>query len=296
MTTMKLADIVIGDWDRRDLGDVDALAQSIATRGLLQPPAVTADGQLISGRRRLAALEKLGWTEIPVHVVSGLDEEVELLLAQHEADELHKSLTPSEAVARGKRIKGAIAKQAARQKRSGKSADGRAGGRGRQKPSRNLREGLAANGDAGNRHERETGARVAEAVAMKSKTYQKAEQIVDAATADPERFGDLAARMDATGKVDGPFKELQKRLNSEPDPEPAPERHPYSQLLVNWLQTISFETHGIEIERGGIEAMLQERGKWDWRHTVPEFLLPQMKDLISKLIRYRKAVQNALPE
>ena len=52
------------------MGDLVALAQSIEDVGLLHPIVITPDYRLIAGRRRLEAYKTLGWTEIPVHVVS----------------------------------------------------------------------------------------------------------------------------------------------------------------------------------------------------------------------------------
>jgi hypothetical protein len=46
---------------------------------------------------------------------------------------------------------------------------------------------------------------------MSGRSYDKAEAVVDAAEADPEKFGDLVEQMDETGKVDGAYKELQRR-------------------------------------------------------------------------------------
>ena len=58
----------INDSDRirRDYGDIDELAHSISTLGLLQPIVIKLDGTLIAGGRRLRAMKKLGWTDIPV--------------------------------------------------------------------------------------------------------------------------------------------------------------------------------------------------------------------------------------
>ncbi|MHB1425082.1 MAG: ParB N-terminal domain-containing protein [Gemmataceae bacterium] len=42
--------------------------------GLLHPIVVTTDHRLVAGRRRLAAAKELGWVDIPVHVVHGLDD------------------------------------------------------------------------------------------------------------------------------------------------------------------------------------------------------------------------------
>jgi hypothetical protein len=61
--------IKIGNRCRRELGDIDELARSIAGVGLLHPIPVRPDGLLIAGQRRLAACKKLGWHSVPVHVV-----------------------------------------------------------------------------------------------------------------------------------------------------------------------------------------------------------------------------------
>jgi ParB family chromosome partitioning protein len=54
---------------RRDLGEIEELAQNIAIVGLLHPIVVTADGRLVAGARRLAAVMLLGWKEIPVTIM-----------------------------------------------------------------------------------------------------------------------------------------------------------------------------------------------------------------------------------
>lgn len=65
MDTIKIADIKIGDRRREDLGDVEALAESIRKFGLLAPPVLTDDGELVAGQRRIEAMKRLGWTETP---------------------------------------------------------------------------------------------------------------------------------------------------------------------------------------------------------------------------------------
>ncbi len=52
----------------RPLGDVSALAESIAQNGLINPITVARDGTLISGLHRLEACKLLGWAEIPANV------------------------------------------------------------------------------------------------------------------------------------------------------------------------------------------------------------------------------------
>lgn len=65
MDTIRIADIRIGDRRREDLGDIEALARSIAEYGLLSPPVLTDDGTLVAGQRRVEAMKLLGWTETP---------------------------------------------------------------------------------------------------------------------------------------------------------------------------------------------------------------------------------------
>jgi ParB family transcriptional regulator, chromosome partitioning protein len=64
-----IAEIRIGKRIRKDMGDVQSLAESIEDLGLLHPVLVTPDGLLLSGERRLRAAKLLGWTEIPVSLV-----------------------------------------------------------------------------------------------------------------------------------------------------------------------------------------------------------------------------------
>jgi hypothetical protein len=92
----------------------------------------------------------------------------------------------------GPRIARRIEAQAKERQKTGKSADGQAGGRGKkkqkipeeeEKPSGNLPEGFSENGRS-----RE---QVAATVGMSHDTYRKAEAVVAAAEADPEAFNDL---------------------------------------------------------------------------------------------------------
>ena len=53
-----LSSIEVGRRHRTDLGDIAALAASIARDGLLQPITITPDGILVCGLRRLEALRQ----------------------------------------------------------------------------------------------------------------------------------------------------------------------------------------------------------------------------------------------
>jgi hypothetical protein len=166
-----IADIRIGRRHRRDLGDVDQLAASIAAVGLLHPIVIEADGTLIAGQRRLEACKLLGWTEVPVTVVA-LDNIVRGEFAENTA---RKDFTLSEAVAI-KRALEPVEKAAAKTR----MLAGR--------PSGKLPQGRA-------------GDKAAKATGMARRTLEKAEAVVAAAEAEPEKFGKLLADMDRTAAL-----------------------------------------------------------------------------------------------
>lgn len=91
--------VKVGKRHRVDLGDIDGLAASIATVGMLQPIGVTRKNDLVWGQRRLVAARKLGWKTIPARVV-----DVDRLLAERDENEARKSFTASERVAIAKAI------------------------------------------------------------------------------------------------------------------------------------------------------------------------------------------------
>lgn len=69
MTALPLDAIKIGPRFRRDLGDIDGLARSIADIGLLHPIVVSQHGHLLAGRRRFEACKSLRWETISVTVM-----------------------------------------------------------------------------------------------------------------------------------------------------------------------------------------------------------------------------------
>jgi len=97
---MRIADIIIGDRFRKDLGDIEALAESIAGRGLLHPPVVTTSGELVCGYRRVKAAESLGWDEIEVRAIDPDD----MVRAENDENECRKQFTLLERVAIAKAI------------------------------------------------------------------------------------------------------------------------------------------------------------------------------------------------
>jgi N6-adenosine-specific RNA methylase IME4 len=206
-TRRPIAEILVGERHRRELGDIDGLARGMAELGLLHPIVVRPDGKLIAGERRLRAAEQLGWAEIPVTVVD-LDAVVKGEFAENT---LRKDFTLSEAVAI-KRVLEPVERAAARERML-------AG-----KPSEKFSEG-------GNALDK-----IAKATGMHRTTLAKAAAVVDAAEAEPEKYSRLLADMDRTGRVNAPFKRLRVAKQAEQiraEPPPLPGNGPYRVATID---------------------------------------------------------------
>jgi hypothetical protein len=73
-TTLSIDRIRVGERHRKDMGDIDGLAASIADIGLLNPITVDDRDRLLAGARRLAACKLLGLETIEVKIVRCGDE------------------------------------------------------------------------------------------------------------------------------------------------------------------------------------------------------------------------------
>jgi N6-adenosine-specific RNA methylase IME4 len=197
---MRIEEIQVGFRYRKDLGDVRALANSIAEVGLLHPVVVTPSGRLIAGQRRLEACRQLGWTEVPVTIVDLLQ------AARGEAHEnfVRKDLLPSEIVALKRAIE-PLERREARQ-RQGSRAD-------LCHPATVAECQGAYPGD--------TRDNIARYLGVGRTTIERAEAVVEAAEEEPDEYGHLVEQMDRSGKVAGAYRRLTvlrqaRELNAAP--------------------------------------------------------------------------------
>ena len=93
---MQIDEIIVKKRLRRDLGDLNELAESIEKHGLLNPIIVNNKKVLLAGERRLESAKLLGWKTIPVRILENPSRVEELEI---EIDEnIHrKSFNPDEA-------------------------------------------------------------------------------------------------------------------------------------------------------------------------------------------------------
>jgi len=180
--TLSIGDIHIGERARTDLGDLNALKNSISNFGLLQPVIVTTDHRLIAGHRRLEACRGLGMTEVPAMVAEHITDAVALLTAERDENTCRKDMTVTERLAIGARIEELKRPDAAARKAEGQVAGGHA------------RHGLLSSSAGGKQAEAapernrkgETAVLAAEAVGMSRTAYHMAKRIKKHAE-DPHR-------------------------------------------------------------------------------------------------------------
>ena len=189
---MRLDEIKVGLRFRKDMGDVQVLADSIREIGLLHPVVVTANGELLAGARRLAAARLLGWDEVPVHVVNLTD----LLRGELDENTIRKDFTPTERAAIADALLPALQEKA------------------REREQTHTDAGWEKFSDAEKGRAKDQAAKLA---GMSRPTYEKIKAV--------EVYGDaeIIAEMDRTGHVDRAYREVVKRQHAA---LPAPELPP----------------------------------------------------------------------
>jgi hypothetical protein len=191
---MPVADIVVAERVRKDMRHVPALAESIRRVGLLHPLVINGRNELVAGSRRLEAVKRLKWSDVPVRRIVTLDDAVSALTAERDENTCRESLTPSEMGELGRKLE-ALERPKAKERQEEL-------GRSHGTPSTKFVEG----GSKGRTNEK-----VAAAVGTSRETLRKINEIREAAQADPDHYGDLVEAMDGNGKVDPAHKELKKR-------------------------------------------------------------------------------------
>lgn len=210
----KVSKVKVGDSrPRKDFGDLDALVDSIKQFGVLQPVGVDADGWLIFGERRLRAIKLAGLMRVPVRIMEGIEDELDYLRIERDENTCRKEMTPSEIGEIASRLLPA-AKAAAAQRRADTQAKPGNNGKAPTGPVTVTTPVFPEENESPGRSRDEVG----KALGVHGQTAEAAAAVVDAAKADPEKFGDLPAKMDAEG-VKPAAAELAKRKAAV---EPAP--------------------------------------------------------------------------
>lgn len=226
--TINVAAIKVVERHRRDMGDVQGLADSIADIGLLNPITVTPELRLVAGGRRLEAYRLLGRGTIPARTVESLADAAAALRAERDENTCRKDMLPSELAALGEalyEVEAAVARKRQRQA-------GREHGRGIASSSQ---------GESYPRPAVEAAVVVGEALGMSRSTYAELRFAHKVAT-DPDRpdgerdlgrqaldemdrrraIQPVVRKLRADLRAKQEAQEVKKAALSEPPPEPVP--------------------------------------------------------------------------
>ena len=217
--------IVIGNRIRKNVGDINGLAENIKEIGLLHPIVIDENNQLIAGQRRLSACQQLGWKTVPVRVLD-LDA---LLHQKAEASEnlYRQDLTPAEKELAASALLARIERPAAaeRQREGGTTQGprGKEGGRERRKPlGQNLAKGISTRDP----HVRRADDRAGKAVGLSRTSLHKIKEIREAAEEEPEHFQPFYDALQEKGaKVEKVYSSYRKELSKLSVPPEPPEEY-----------------------------------------------------------------------
>ncbi len=95
---VKISSIIVKQRIRKDLGDIDALVNSMRKYGQLSPIIINRKNELIAGERRLEAAKRLNWQTINAIVVDK-NSEAEKLEIEIEENIQRKRLLDEEVAA-----------------------------------------------------------------------------------------------------------------------------------------------------------------------------------------------------
>jgi hypothetical protein len=221
---MQIGHIWAGKRHPRHVGDVRSLAASIERVGLLHPVVVDGSGRLIAGARRLAAVQLLGWRDVPVRVVRGLADAADALRAERDENAERQAFTPSELVSITRALEPLEAAEAKMRQASGL-----------KRGSRHARAGKLPEREKGQRRDK-----LAAVVGVSGRTLDKARAVVEAAERNPRRYQSIVADMDRTGNVSAAFASMKRLEWQEQAAHTRVREHP----------------SGIEIRHCSMEALL----------------------------------------
>lgn len=194
---VNIGKVTVGKRIRKDYGDITSLADDIEDRGLINPPVVTPDYELIAGERRLRALKKLDYKQIEVRVMSVEDYEHQLQIEISENEE-RKDFTYSEKMDYAKQLERIESKKA------------------KQRKENNLKNNKPLDKDLGPTREKgQTRDIVGEAVGFGSgRTYGRAKYIYE--NADEETIKKVDTGEKSIRKT---YDELRPKKKEEPKKE-----------------------------------------------------------------------------
>lgn len=196
--------IKVGDRIRTTLPQMDELVASVRAHGVIQPIAITPERQLLAGARRLEACRILG-VKVPVRFMAGVNEQIDALRVERDENEERVDFTLEERRRLADRLQVLEVKAAAERQAEGRAAGGRA------KAERASGAAAPEADKPASDEEGRAAYRAAKAAGFASRReYARVADVLDAAEADPERFGALRDELNTTGKAAAVHRKLRQ--------------------------------------------------------------------------------------
>lgn len=182
--------VKVGDRIRKDMGNLEELSEDIKKNGLINPPVVTPDYELIAGERRLQAMKNLGYKQVEVRVMTVENAEHKLNLEINE-NENRKDFNKAERIEYARQLERIERVKAKEREKAGVAID----------PRENFPQGRTRD-------------LVAEKLGIGSgKQYEKEKYIAD--NADDEILKAWNEEKISTHKAYTKVKELEKKLKEK---------------------------------------------------------------------------------
>ena len=245
--------IAIGKRHRKDMGDLQELAQSIEAEGLLQPIGITPKNELVFGERRLRAVaEILSRDTIDAKVVKLSS----IAAGEYAENEVRKDFTTSERVAIGQTLEAEMP-----ERRGGDQVSQQAKSKADNGPhcsGQKTRDIVAEKVGFGSGKEYER----ANAVVQKgSKPLVDAMDRGEVPVSTAAKLADLP-KADQTKALKGGKEAIQEAITAA---KPAP-AFPAFEQFENWLTHVTFGIGMIQKEYGSLTKMVKSP-KWHKRRT-----------------------------
>ena len=209
---MLIDDVSIGEHSRTNLGDLSSLMSSIERFGLLQPVGVTEGGELVFGQRRLKAMHRLGFTTVPVKVISTISDALSSLRAERDENVERLPFSPVEAISLRRRIRLLRAPERDAELRERLEAQRGAGGRFGPAPVSVIDPGVAAVDDE-----------VSKFTGFSTATLKRVERVAELAESEDESVAEPARKALARIEAGDPSRPTHDALVAVVVPRAEPE-------------------------------------------------------------------------
>lgn len=249
-TQVKISQIKYSGEYRGSQADLKLLADSMKKLGQLQEIVLKPDYRVVIGRRRLAAAKSLGWTTIRVHISPTLETDLQYLAAERDENTCRLNYTRKEALEKARELELLEDPQAAARKAAAQAKKGQKVGAGN----------LPAPEGKGRVRDK-----IGEAVGMSGRTLEKAQAVIDAAQADPDRYVDLATKVSTD---DHPIDPVHQEFRDRQEIYAAADKDKRFAAIADRLTA----THDTEKAKAEYERLRDEQSKDKVGQPIPKRL------------------------